>query len=273
MLLVQRGKELGYKLSDEQFKSIVDNIKKENKIDSEAQFQAALKQENMTMTELRRNVERSVIVSRVQQAEVFSRIAVSDEEAKKYYDEHVSEFTTPSTIMLREVLVAVAGDTKGINVAADDAAKEKAENIRRRVTGGEPFDKVAAEVSDAPSKANGGLLGPLKVSDLSPELRKMIDNMKPGDVTPVVRSQRGYQILKLESTSPTQVMPFDQAREQISERVFTDKRKQEYQKYVAKLRGEAIIEWKNADVKKAYEEGVEQQAKELAKAAPAAAGD
>src|SRR4029453_7256055 len=46
MLIVQRGKELGYKLSDEQFKSVVDNIRRENKIDSEEQFQAALKAEN-----------------------------------------------------------------------------------------------------------------------------------------------------------------------------------------------------------------------------------
>src|SRR5262252_1698275 len=54
MLMVQRGKELGYKLSDEQFKGIVDSIKKENKIDSEEKFQEALKSENMTMADLRK---------------------------------------------------------------------------------------------------------------------------------------------------------------------------------------------------------------------------
>src|SRR5262245_23425399 len=54
MLMVQRGKELGYKLSDDQFKGIVDSIKKENKIDTEEKFQEALKAENMTMTDLRR---------------------------------------------------------------------------------------------------------------------------------------------------------------------------------------------------------------------------
>src|SRR5213592_876283 len=74
MLLVQRGRELGYKLSDEQFKSVVDNIRKENKIESEEQFQAALKSENMTMADLRRNLERSMIVQRVQQNEVMSKI-------------------------------------------------------------------------------------------------------------------------------------------------------------------------------------------------------
>src|SRR5713101_935631 len=79
MLIVQRGKELGYKLSDEQFKSVLDNIKKENKIDTEEQFQAALKQENMTMADLRRNLERQMIVTRVQQNEVFGKVGVSEE--------------------------------------------------------------------------------------------------------------------------------------------------------------------------------------------------
>ncbi len=65
MLIVQRGKELGYKLSDEQFKSVVDNIKKDNKIETDEQFQAALKQENMTMADLRRNLERQMICQRV----------------------------------------------------------------------------------------------------------------------------------------------------------------------------------------------------------------
>src|SRR6266700_7718237 len=64
MLIVQRGKELGYKLADDQFKGVIDNIKKENKIESEEAFQAALKSENMTMVDLRRNVERSMIVQK-----------------------------------------------------------------------------------------------------------------------------------------------------------------------------------------------------------------
>src|SRR5437868_6258128 len=86
MLLVQRGRELGYKLSDEQFKSVVDNIRKENKIESEEQFQAALKSENMTMADLRRNLERSMIAQRVQQNEVMAKIAITDNEARAYYD-------------------------------------------------------------------------------------------------------------------------------------------------------------------------------------------
>src|SRR5260221_9048983 len=107
MLIVQRGKELGYKLTDEQFKGAIDSIKKDNKIETDEQFQAALKQENMTMADLRRNFERQMIRSRVEQNEVLGKVGVSEEESRKYYDGHLSEFTAPPTVTLREVLVSV----------------------------------------------------------------------------------------------------------------------------------------------------------------------
>src|SRR6478752_6207296 len=94
MLVVQRGKELGYTLSDAQFKSVVDNIRKENKIETDEQFQAALKSENLSMADLRRNLERSMIAQKVQQNEVLSKIGVTDEEARRYYEAHLKEFTT-----------------------------------------------------------------------------------------------------------------------------------------------------------------------------------
>src|SRR4249920_617901 len=119
MLVVQRGKELGYKLSDEQFKSVLDNLKTQNKIENEEQLLAALKQENMTLADLRRNLERQMIATRVQQAEIFGRVAVTEDEARKYYDQHVNEFTTPSSVMLREILVTVPTDTRGVNVGVD----------------------------------------------------------------------------------------------------------------------------------------------------------
>jgi peptidyl-prolyl cis-trans isomerase SurA len=261
MVIVQRGKELGYTLSDAQFKGVVDNIRKENKIETDEQFQAALKSENMTMADLRRNLERTMIFQRVQQNEVLAKIGVTDDEARKYYESHLKEFTTSPTVTLREILVVVPGDPKVMNVAADEAAQAKVQQIRKRVTtGGENFEKLASEISDSPSKANAGLIGPLSINDLSPDLRKLIESMKAGDVSEPVRTTRGYQILKLEAITATNTLPLDQAREQISERVFTDKRKAEFQKYLEKLRAQAIIEWKNEDVKRAFEAGMKLQA-------------
>ena len=211
----------------------------------------------MTLADLRRNLERQMLMQRVQQNEVLGRIAVSQEEARKYYDAHQSEFTKPQTITLREITVAVPGDGTRINVGIDEEAREKAEEIRRRALAGESFEKLAAELSDSPSRANAGLIGPFSVGDLAADLRKRIETMKVGDISEVQRSPTGYQVLKLESSTPTETMPFEQAREQISDRVFTDKRRAEFEKYLEKLRAEAIIDWRNPELKKAYEVGLE----------------
>jgi len=261
MLIIQRGRELGYKLTDEQFKNAIESIKKDNKIETDEQFQNALKQENMTVADLRRNFEKQMIRSRVEQNEVFGKVGVSEEEARKYYDSHLGEFTTPPTVALREILVVVPADAKGVNVGKDDDAKAKAEQIRGRALAGESFEKLASDLSESPSRSNAGLIGPISVKDLSPDFQKLVSSMKPGDITEPLRSQRGYQILKLESSTGAQTLPFEQAREQIGDRVFTDKRQAEFQKYLERLRGEAIIEWKNPEIKKAYDEGLAQQQK------------
>lgn len=261
MLIVQRGAELGYKLSDEQFKTAVESIKKDNKIETDEQFQAALKQENVTMVELRRNLERQMIISRVEQNEVFGKIAATEGEARAYYDAHLSEFTTPPTVTLREILVSVPSSPQGINVAQDEEAKQKADEIRARIMAGESFEKLAADLSDAPSRANAGLIGPINAGDLSPDLQELVGKMKTGDLTELLRTQRGYQMLKLEASTVAQTTPFERARAEIDERVFTDKRQAEFRKFVEKLRREAIIEWKNADIQKAYEQGLAEQTK------------
>jgi peptidyl-prolyl cis-trans isomerase SurA len=268
LLIVQRGRELGYRMNDEQFTRYLDNIKKDNKIESDAQFEAALKQEGMTLADLRRNIERQMIVSQVQQNQVSGKIAVSDEESRRYYNAHLMEFTSPRTITLREIFVATPGDGTSLNVGADEAARDKATKIRERAVAGDSFEKLAADLSDSPSKANAGLIGPLNLTDLTPELRKLVESMRVGDVSELLRSTRGYQILKLESSTPVTILPFEQAREQISERVYTEKRQAEFVKFLDRLRGEAIIEWKNQEIKKAYDAGV---AKQKAAAQPAQA--
>ena len=106
MLVVQRGKELGYTLGDTQFQGVIDNIKTQNKLGNEEQFQAALKQEGLTLAELRKNLERQMIMQRVQQNEVVNKVAMTEDEARAYYDSHLTEFTTPASVTLREIVIS-----------------------------------------------------------------------------------------------------------------------------------------------------------------------
>ncbi len=258
LLLLQRGRELGFHLGDDQFKQVVANIRKEQGLQDEQKFQAALRQEGMTVDDLRQQLERQMIIEQVQRQEVGTKLTITEAEAKQYYEQHPEAFTDPASITLREIQVDVPvtkgrnGDA-GVNVAADDAAKKKIGDARTRLMAGEDFGKVAGEVSDSASKANGGLIGPFSRDDMSPQMQELLDKMKPGDITPAIRTARGYQILKLETLKVQTVQPFDKVRDLIADKVASERTRNEMRKFLTRLRAQAIIEWKNDELKKAYE--------------------
>jgi peptidyl-prolyl cis-trans isomerase SurA len=256
MLLLQRAKELGFAVKDEQFNEVIASIKKDNKIETEEQFQAALKSEGMTLAQLKQSLSKRMLIGQVQRSEVSTKIDVSEAEQKAYYDAHVSEFGTTPSVTLREIMVTAAADPKGVSVGAMEEARKKAEAIRARVTKGEAFEKVAAEVSDAASKANGGLIGPISRTEMNDELLKMLAPMKVGDITPIVSVPTGFAIFRLESSIDSTTLPFEAARERIMDRLGGAKVEAELKKFIQKLRSQALIEWKDDEIRKAWEAGI-----------------
>jgi peptidyl-prolyl cis-trans isomerase SurA len=253
MLLVQRGKALNYKMTDEDFDRVVQNIRKENKLETDEAFQAALKQEGMTLPELHKSLERRMLIARVTQNEVMTKVGITEEEARKYHSEHLKDFTKPGTVAIREILVKVPLENGSINAAADQAAKQKADDLRKRALAGESFDQLASEFSDSPSKANGGLIGPLNMSELTPAFKKLVDPMKVGDISEVLRGQGGYQIIKIESRTADEVMSPEAAHDKIADALYEEKRQVYIRRYLNKLRAQATIEWKNEEIRKAFE--------------------
>ncbi|NOT45949.1 MAG: hypothetical protein HOP14_15215 [Acidobacteria bacterium] len=272
LLLVQRGRELGYVLSDEQFQGVLANIKQQNNLEDDERFQAALQQEGMTLADLRRQLERQMIVNQVQQNEVVNKIAISEDEAREFYATRQQSFTTPASVTLREILIEVPASTLGVNVAEDDAARAEADVVRTRLLAGEPFPRLAAEVSDSSSKANGGLIGPLTVDELAPALQTLLRGMNVGDLTGVLRVPRGYQIIKLETRAESKTRTFEEARDDISQAVAEQKRVAELGRYLERLRTQATISWRNDELQKAYDIALAERLRTLTapSAAPAA---
>ena len=263
MLLMQRAKEMGLTVSDAQFSQVLESIRKDNKIESEAAFEAALKSEGMTLAQLKQMLSKRILIGQVQQREIGARVDVTEAEERAYYDAHLSEFGTTPSVTLREIQVNAAVDPvkKAASVGALDESREKAAGIRERIVKGEAFEKVAAEASDSPSKANGGLIGPISRDEMNEDLLKMLSAMKVGDVTPVLNTATGAQFFKLESSIESTTLPFEAARARIADRLTSEKIGGELKKYMARLREQAIIEWKNDDLKKAWQIGIEAEPK------------
>ncbi|MBA2354417.1 MAG: peptidyl-prolyl cis-trans isomerase [Acidobacteria bacterium] len=276
MLLVQRGRELGLKMSDEQFTQILANIRKENKLDSEEKFQAALKQEGLSIAGLRKAFEKQMLINRVQQQDVYSRISISEAESRSYYDAHTAEFLTNETVTLREIFVRAAQTTPAEGTEAIAAAKAaalaKVGTVRERVLK-EDFATVAGEISDAASKANGGLIGPLGIDELNPDIKTAIATLKTGQVSEPLDAGNGYRLLKVDARVTRKQATFEEARDQIAEKVFNQRRAGEVLKYLDRLRAQAIIEWKSTSLKEAWDVGRAEAAKAVAEAEAQAVKD
>jgi parvulin-like peptidyl-prolyl isomerase len=258
LLMIQLGREKNYRLTDDQFNRWLGNLRKEQNLEDDKKFQDALKQEGLSVADLRKNVERQFVINQVQQDEVGSKLQITEEEARQYYQAHQTEFVEPASVTLREILIEVPTSTQkgqaGISVGQDDEIAAKAAEVRKRIAGGEDFAKVASEVSTAPSKANGGLIGPIVVAELSPALQKQLETLKPGDVTEPQRIPRGYQIIKLETSKASAVQAFENVRDVVADRVYSERQRNEVRKFLNRVRSQAIIVWKNDELRKAYEQ-------------------
>jgi peptidyl-prolyl cis-trans isomerase SurA len=257
MLIVQYGREQGFKMTDEQFKSAVDRIKKENKLDDEG-FKKALAEMGMTQAKLREQLERQQIVYWVESSEVGSKMNLTDAELRQYYQAHPEEFMTQATVTLREVFVAVPaqGDQQLINVALDKAASDRINDARDRALKGEDYLKIVAEVSESGNKENGGLIPGIVVRELNPAIRSLIEKIKVGEVTESLRTAAGYHIFKLESQSAAELEPFDKVRDAISQRIYEERLGIERKKLAVRLREQALIEWKDEQARLLYEKGL-----------------
>jgi len=262
LLLMQRAKTLGLAVTDEQFNGVLDSIKKDNKLDTEQAFQAALKDSGMTLPQLRKMLEKNILISQIRQREVMAHVEITEAEEKAYYAAHTAEFASVPSVTLREIKVTIPTDARGVNAAEVDDARKKAEDIRARLVKGESFEKVATEVSDAPSKANGGLIGPIPKTELAEDLAKIIATMKVGEFTQVIPMGGGFEIFKLDSTIESTTLTFEQARDQIADKLAGQQQGAAMRAYVKKLREQALIEWKNDEIHKAYDAGVAEQDKQ-----------
>jgi parvulin-like peptidyl-prolyl isomerase len=256
LLLVQHGRELGFRLSDEQFKVMTDRVKAENKLD-DAQLRAALAEQGLSFETWRDIAEQQKIKQDVQSEEIMQKASVTDEEKRQYYAAHPDEFKTPATITLREIVLLVASQVQSgstvVNAAVEEAARVKAAAIHDRIKKGEDFTALAGELSESATKANGGVLGSFNLADLDPSLRAIVDKMKVGDVTDPLRTPRGYQLLKLDAMTTPELQPLDKVKDEIAQKIYMQRMEAETRKFLTRIRTLALIEWKDDALKQVYD--------------------
>ncbi|MGI9102730.1 MAG: peptidylprolyl isomerase [Terriglobales bacterium] len=244
-LLVQKATDLGITGDTELIKRL-DEIRKSMNLDSMDALEKSAQQQGISYEDFKQNLKNQILTQQVIQREVGSHLMVTEEETKKYYEEHQKELEQPETVRLSEILCSPQKPNMDQNAAADtntvDEAQTKAEVALAAIKKGETFDAVAKKWSDGPTAGQGGDLGEFKRGMLSKELEDKTFAMKPGDVTDIIRTKQGFVILKVTEHRMAGLPPLKTIEPQIQQALYYEKLQPALREYLTKLREQAYID-------------------------------
>ena len=184
---------------------------KELKVDQSDEFKAELEKIKREM------------MSHFALQKALDEIKISDEEIKKYYDEHKAEFVVPESIRASHILVA-----------SEDKAKEIVKEIK---DGKITFEAAAVEYSSCPSKEASGDLGFFGKGQMVPEFENAAFALKKdGDMSDPVQSQFGWHIIRLTERKDSTQKPLDEVKEQIRQIIAGERQRKVYEDKLAELK-------------------------------------
>jgi peptidyl-prolyl cis-trans isomerase SurA len=175
-----------------------------------AQVRERLKLEGMSYAKFRDNIRDQILVERVREREVVSRIRINDAEIDDLIEKRRKAAGIGTEINVAQILVSVP---EGASEAVVAERRARAETALKRVQGGEDFAAVARDVSDDANRAQGGEIG-LRLSDRLPDLfLRAVERLKPGEVAPeVLKSGAGFHVVKLLDRKESAAFTIDQSR-------------------------------------------------------------
>ncbi|MGD9330555.1 MAG: SurA N-terminal domain-containing protein [Desulfobacterales bacterium] len=149
-------------------------------------------------------------------AEYKPRVQVEDDEIKRYYEENQAEFFSPETVEARHILVALDKDADAQTV---EAARLKAVDIRARAVQGEDFGALAKQLSEGPSKDQGGYLGTFGRGRMVKPFEEAAFALQAGEISEPVRSDFGWHIIKVEQHNKAETLSLEASRDKIRGRL------------------------------------------------------
>lgn len=207
---------------------------------SEAEMNDELKKNGQTLDSIKGRIRISLQQQKWMDQQIAGKTDVTDAEAKAFYDQNPDKFEVPETVKASHILIATPEDaTPEVLAAKEKLAKATYERVKK----GEPFEKVAGEVSEDPgSKANGGDLDYFSKDRMVKEFADAAWKLKIGEISEPVKSQFGFHIIKVTDKKPAHTVSFDEGKGKIV--TFLSQQKKQ-----TAIKSTLIDLQKNADVK------------------------
>ena len=220
---------------------------------SAEEFRKRLVDQGLEMDDLRKEVRRNIIITKLINKEIISNIKISDADIAAYYERNKANFNVPETAYhLAQIEVTPFPDAEVRNLKNDDAktpaaAERKIQALYARLRAGDDFATVAQEYSEDPRTASGGGdMGfiPASALDSTPQLKQAVASLQVNQITGIIRTSSGYHIIKLLGKEPAAKHTLSELRVQNAIRQTLRNEREQLLKaaYIETLRNRAKVE-------------------------------
>ncbi len=235
-LMVQRAKDMGISVESDVIKRL-DDVRKQNGLASLEDLEKAVEGSGLAWEDYKTSIRNGLLTQEVVRREVGSHITIPNDEVKKYYEAHPQEFTRPEQVVLSEILLS----TEGKSPEEIAAVQKKAEDLRNRVIRGDDFNEIAKRYSEGSTAKDGGELGTFKRGEMAPQLEEVVFKMDKGQITDVIQTKPGFEILKVDNHYLAGLQPMDKVENEIMNRLYMEKMQPQMRDYLATLREESYV--------------------------------
>jgi len=232
LLLVEKARQLY------QVDLIVDNqldlFMKENHLATKADLAKELEQEGMTLEEFKKQILYIYVPEFMKSREIRSKIAVSGDEVKAFYEAHKAELAAKPSVHLQEILLP--------RERYDEAgARAERDRIAAAVKGGQDFGALAETLSAAYSRSARGDAGWFSPGDLSADISSAVFSLKAGEVSQAVPTLAGWYVFRVAERREAHTPTLDEAREMVVEALKEQKFAEAYKAYIADLKAQSFV--------------------------------
>ncbi|MGH9439076.1 MAG: foldase protein PrsA, partial [Terriglobia bacterium] len=233
VLLVQKAKDLNIS-ADTEVVERLDQIRKQMGLASIQDLENEVEKQGLVWEDFQNNIRRRLLTQQVIEQQVSSRIMVTSADARKYFDEHKQQFSSPAGVDLAEVQIS----TQKWGAAQAEA---RAKAAFAMLQAGAKWNDVVKKYSDGPNADSGGDVGFFPTGTLIPEISKAIKNLDPGETSNLISTQNGYMVVKLLQQRSAGSPKFEEVQEQVKNALYEQKMQPALRSYLTELRKESYI--------------------------------
>ncbi|MFZ5595735.1 MAG: peptidylprolyl isomerase [Bacillota bacterium] len=237
-ILLQEAKKMELTVTPEEVDKELANIKGKM---SEEDYRKRLQDSGLTELKLRQEIEKSLLISKLEDKVVADVPPATVDQAREYYQQNKEEFLVPVQYQVRHILAMTMGKD-GDPAQVDLEARTKILSILEQINQGKDFAELARQNSEDPGSASDGGLFTFSPGEADPAFDAAAKALKPGEITKdPVKSQYGYHLIKMEKITPEKQKTFDEVKDEIISKLTGQAQMEKANKFLEDAKSRAQI--------------------------------